>query len=1257
MKIIVLTNSEAAQAHLSAAYRMLNAAQRDQLQLSIIDPGGPESVKSPPGLEQRLGADAAADFMIFDGHGVRKEVVEQIKQLLSQGAAQLVPVGGDVAELRSLFRLGGLTADRLPGPGMQAGPDWPDNLGKDHDRYVKITEYWRGGGVENMFGLLCLAGREYGGCSLLPPPADPAFVQELCLLDPVRGARYSTLADYRKSRGYTGQRPAVALLFLGNGNPQDMAECIGELMNSIEAFADVLPVAFPSVMHISLERLRELLVEEGQPVDLIINLLPFRLGIGPGGGRASSSTDGGRASSSAAGGGASSLSAGGAGDAVDWLDAVGAPMLHPFFLSGTTEEAWRQSVQGVSPSQLMVQVVLPELDGAVETYPIAALRREGEDPGLGVALNRLALLPERAERLVGRVRSWLELKRKTNREKRLALICYNYPPGEANVFGGTFLDTFESVSRLLARLKQEGYNVQEISAEELRSRFVEGGLVNSGQWAGEQAADEMIRYSDPDFAGKLAARSWGAEAKARWGEPPGEIMSEQGSFLLPGIMSRQVFIGLQPSRGIHEHPEKSVHDRSLLPTHQYTAFYQWLREEWKADAIVHIGTHGTLEFQRGKECGMSGDCVPDDLLGELPHLYYYYVGNPSEAMIAKRRSHAVLVGYQAPPFAEAELYGEWAELDYLLQEYRTAEQQDPGRCGDILRKLEETAEALHFAAKTPEELEEELYRMQRSMIPSGLHVLGDGYSPEAAAAYMRFVLRHERGRVRSLRGLLAERNGKQAKELAAQRQTDELRRLDQEAEALIAEYLDTRELPVSCMKEPPEWQEALIRTLEYGYQAYQNSMSNEELEGLLKALDGRYLRASLAGDAMRTPEVLPSGRNLYQFDPRAVPSVTAAERGARTADNSIRQYYDKHGEYPGTTAIVLWGLETSRTQGETIGQILHYLGVRAGRGLGTFRTEYDIIPLSELGRPRLNVVVHITGLFRDMFPNLLEDLNRIFRRISELDEPENMNLFKAHTRKVEAGLLSSGYESERAGDLASARIFGPAEGQYGTGMTKLIETKQWGEETELGQAYADSQQYVYSLEQRGRAEPELYRTHLLAVDVVSQIRSSHEWEVTDSDHYYEYFGGLAKSVEMAKGTSAEIHITDTTGELPLTEYAEQSIARGVRTRLTNPKWIDALLGHDYHGAQQIAQRFANILGLAATTNQVASWVFSALHEAYVADEARSRQLLENNRFAYHHMLETLLESHQRSYWSATEEELAELRNRYLELEGEIEERI
>lgn len=1245
MNILVITNNEASQAHLSAAYRRLDEAQRQQLKLTVVDPGGNETVDAPADLKTKLTANAF-DMIIFDAHGVPKESVELIKKVLQEGTAHIVPVGGDIAEIRSLLRLGQLSANDLShtGTNLEEGLDGQDRR-TDYDRYTKMTEYWRGGGTANMVGLLSLSGREYGGCDLLPAPTEPNFLQEICILEPATGTRFASLNDYRNSRGFSGERQTVALFFNGNGNLQDISECVGEIMNQIEAFADCLPIAFPSVMNISLDRLGQLLTEGGRSVDLIVNLLPFRLGIGPGGGGASA--------------GKKSLNDMGSRDhadgAVTWLEELGAPMLHPFLLSGTTEEEWRQSVRGVNPAQLMVQIVLPELDGAIETYPIAALRPEGEDPELGIALNKLALIPERVEKLVQRVKRWLELRSKSNREKKLALICYNYPPGEANVFGGSFLDTFESVARLLSRLREEGYETEEMTAEELRSRFVAGGLVNSGQWTSlDQTDGQMIRYTDADFAGKLAARAWGKEAVERWGQPPGEIMTEGENFLIPGIVNGRIFIGLQPSRGIHEDPEKSVHDRSLLPTHQYTAFYQWIREQWGADAVVHIGTHGTLEFQRGKEAGMSGDCVPDDFIGDLPHFYYYYVGNPSEAMIAKRRSHAVLVGYQAPPFTEAELYGEWANLDALLHEYREAQQMDPERCGDLLRKLREAGEALHFAAQTPEEMEEELYRMQRSLIPSGLHVLGEGYDHEAAAAYMRFVLRHERGTVRSLRGLLAEREGFIVEELSAGGHTDELHRLDQAAAQLVHEYLSTKALPASVSNEPLEWQEAVRQSLEFGYRAYESSINNQELEGMLKALEGRYLRPKLAGDAIRSPEVMPSGYNLYAFDPRAVPSVTAVERGARIAENSIRQYFEQYGEYPGTTAVVLWGIETSRTQGETIGQILRYMGVRVRGEAGSFRTEYEIIPLSELGRPRLNVVVHMTGLFRDMFPNLLEDLNRIFQRVSELEEPDELNWFKVHTRKTEEQLLAGGYEPERARDLANARIFGPAEGQYGTNMTRLIETKQWSDESELGQAYADSQQYVYSLRERGQAEPELYRIRLMAVDVVSQIRSSHEWEVTDSDHYYEYFGGLSKSVAMVKGSPVEIHISDSTLEQPVTESAEHSIARGVRTRLINPKWIDALLQHPYHGAQQIAKRVEYVLGLAATTGKVEPWVFDQLHETYVADEERSRQMEENNRWAYHGLVETLLESHQRGYWEPDETQLEMLRQKYLDLEGDLE---
>ncbi|MBE1442496.1 cobaltochelatase subunit CobN [Paenibacillus sp. OAS669] len=1223
MNIIVLTSNEMIQAHLSEAYRSLNDDQRSLLKLSVMNLDGRQAFVLDSEKERSF---EEADLLLFDAHGVRKEVVGRLSRFISSLTAHVVPVGSDSSDIRALTRLGSLRADDLHVPALRSrAHSIAEELRQDYLSFVSFNEYWRGGGAANMLGLLCMAGREYGHCDILPEPAEPNVLQELCIVDPATRIAYSSASAYWSSRT-ASSRPVVALFFLGNGNPGLVSDCIGPISSKIEEFADVLPIAFPSVMNISVTRLQELLQDAERRVNLLVNFLPFRLGSGPGGDAN--------------------------GEAKELLTVLGVPMLHPFFLSGMMHEEWEHSARGLNPSQLLVQVMLPELDGSIETYPVAALQRESTDRELGIERTRLALIPERTDKLIGRIRRWLNLQSTSNREKKLALIGYNYPPGEGNVFGGSFLDTFESLSRLLTLLKQNDYDVEEMTAEELHASFVEGGLVNSGVWSGEHAVSSMIRFHDSDFQRKLLSRVWGEGAVARWGEPPGDVMSEEGAFLLPGIINKNVFIGLQPSRGIHEHPEQAVHDRTLLPPHQYTAFYQWIREEWKADALVHIGTHGTLEFQQGKESGMSAHCIPDDFIGELPHLYFYYVGNPSEAMIAKRRSHALLIGYQAPPFMEAELYGEWSDLEALLHEYRAAEQLDPDRCTAILARMLDSAKQLHLNAGEPETIEEELYRMKRSLIPSGLHVLGEGYSSEEASAHMRFVLRHERGSIRSLRGLLADLQGRNTEAGAAGGETELWHELDQQAEAVVQAYIDTRELPESYRGAPAEWRAAMQESLEYGYTSYQASKSNNELQSLLRALEGRYIPAKLAGDALRSPEVLPSGYNLVQFDPRAVPSQTAAERGAATAENSIRRYYDEHGEYPNTTAVVLWGLETSRTQGETIGQILHYLGVRIAGG--TMRTSYDIIPLEQLGRPRLNVVVQITGVFRDMFPNLLEDLNRLFQRISELDEPEEENYFKARTCETAASLSQNGYSAEEMADLASARIFGPAEGAYGTSVTRLIETKHWSGEDELGKAYEDSQHYVYSLTQRGRGEPELLRSHLKAVDIVSQIRSSHEHEVTDSDHYYEYFGGLSKAVEMAKGGKADIHITDTTGEHVITEEAERAIARGIQTRLTNPKWIDALLLHSYHGAQQIARRFENVMGLAATTGSVAPWVFEQLNDVYVKDESRSRQMEQNNKWAYHTMVETLLESHQRGYWKPDEETLDKLRRKYIELEGNLE---
>lgn len=962
--------------------------------------------------------------------------------------------------------------------------------------------------------------------------------------------------------------------------------------------------------------------------DIIINFMSFRLGAGPMGGDADA--------------------------AVEALKEFNVPVMHPFFMSKREIGQWRDSPQGVTPSEFLISIMLPELDGCIETIPVGAMVKKEREQKYNVEISELSLIPERADKIVKRVKKWLALRSKPNKDKKIALICYNYPPGEDNLFGGAFLDTFKSLENLLEILYKEGYSLKRLTAEQLMENFTAGRIANWGKWMDIQTSN-MIKYKKAKYQNFLSGKKWEKDMIKQWGKVPGNVMTEGENFLIPGLIDGNVFIGLQPSRGIHENIEKVYHDKNLLPHHQYIAFYKWIKEEFKADIIVHVGTHGTLEFLKGKECGMSGDCFPDILVFDMPHAYLYYAGNPAEAMIAKRRSHAVMVSYQPPAFMESGLYGELSRLEDMINEYHEAKRSDPDRCLDIMENIKKAAKSAKINIYDLQLLERELYRMKRSLVPRGLHVFGKPYTNKEALDYMKFVLRYDHGKIKSLRRLAAEAKGLDYDILLDKNDTALLSKLDGLASKIVEEFINSdRFSPAHGIND--ELKKDFIDTLRYGKRVYDKAMESHEMEGFLKVLSGEYLPARLAGDMIRNPEVLPSGYNMYQFDPRMVPSRTAADRGAKISENTIEEYKLQFGKYPRSIAIILWGLETSRTQGETVGQILNYLGVRVASRKNVFQPQYEIIPYEELKRPRIDVVVNMCGFFRDMFPNLIDDLNRIFKMVADLEEPEEVNFFKADTKRILQKLLQEGYSRDEAEELSTARLFGPAESKYGTGISKLIETKNWTDENQIGQKYIESLKYVYSKNCRGKSAPELFNIHLQAVDIVSQIRSSHEYEVTDLDHYYEYFGGLSKSVEMVKGKKAVVYITDTTGEMLETETVDKSIDRGVRTRLLNPKWIDGMLEHKYHGVQKISKRFENILGLAATTNKVGNWIFGSLLHTYVSDEDMKKRMKENNRWAYLSMIETLLESSKRGYWKAEENEIKELERAYLEVEGDIEDR-
>lgn len=1233
MKLVVFTASNTVLRDFAQAYARLSEEHKQMISLCLFSV---EKQLDEQQVTSMHTAVQAADLIIHDPHGMSGAGAQQVISACTGLNAHQITVGGQTERFRSLFTLGALHADDLDMPVAQLS----ECAQRDYNALQRIRAYWHATGDDHFNHVITFIMSEYSAyahCWSAPP--QPVVIEGTSLYDVASSQVFTELASYWQHVGRDSAKPTVAVLFRGPTYPMDTHAIIQGMVERFRVHTNVLQIALASISDVNIDRLRELLTEggaDGGSINAIINCIPFRLGAGPMGGNSSA--------------------------VLQLLEQLAVPLAHPFFFTRRTCEEWEASPAGLTSSEFMVQLMLPELDGSIEMLPIASMETGGsmEIGGIGkdsrVSWKSLQLIEDRADRFVARMLRWLTLQRKPRATKKVAIIGYNYPPGEANMFGGSFLDTFASISELLTVLHEQGYTVEPMTAEQLRSKMIGEGLINSAIWLGDSADANMLRFPASYYTGSLnAVRS--TQMIEQWGAAPGQVMASGSDFLIPGFVNGNVFIGVQPARSDQqEQSEQAYHDKAQQPHHQYVAFYQYVKEQFGADALLHVGTHGSMEFTAGKEAGMSRDCLPDELIADLPHLYYYYVGNPSEAMIAKRRSHATLISYQSPPFVEGELYGDYLQLDELLHNYRQAERLSPQQCADIATQIQAQATLLHLDGEDLESIEAEIYRMRRSLIPSGLHVLGDAYTKQGAADHMKFVLRQQRTEAQSLASLLAEARGLNYDELLELGITEQLGQLDTEAQAYIDQFAATGIIPAAPLL-TEAYMEKWQQTWSFGCAAYLASMQNMELAHLVRLLDGKYIPAKLAGDVVRHPDILPSGYNLYQFDPRAVPSDIAVRRGAAMAEHTIELYYREHGVYPATTAVVMWGMETSRTQGETYGQILTYLGVRiAGRNIFN-QPQYEIIPLAELGRPRLNVVVNICGFFRDMFPNLLEELNQLFALVAQLDEADEANYFRKHTKMLYEQLKAEKLSDEDAEDLACARIFGPAEGEYGTSVGKLIASKSWAEEAEFGKSYLNSLKHVYSRKYRGRAILRLFESNLAVVDIVSQVRSNHEYEVTDLDHYYEFLGGLAKSVEISKGTKPAIYVTDTTGEQVMTERISASIERGLRTRMLNPKWIDALMEHQYHGAQKIAERFENMLGLAATTNNVDSWIFSALHDAYVADEERSKQMEANNRWAYHQMLETLAECHQRGYWSATAEELEQLYQRMMELEGQMEERV
>lgn len=1064
------------------------------------------------------------------------------------------------------------------------GKIMPFGVLKDIRNWVLAQQYFSEGDAENLKNLILLLLKEYGGVKKIgkvPPPQ--VFNYGLYL--PGKGL-FDDIEKYKRMILYEHEKPTVGVLLYGGMHFDECKVMADEIYEHLKN--DVNLIFVVSKVEHNIEAINKYLNDID--IDLFLNLQYFRIHGGPYGGEPEPT--------------------------YKFLQKADVPLIIGLRSYSTEIEKWKESKQGLDPLEVLIGVTLPELDGAIEPIFISGLE-SFDDPVMG-KVKQAKVLEDRAEKLCERIKKWIALRKIPNSEKRIAIITYNYPPGEDNLASAGYLDVFASLKIFLEKLKEKGYKV-EIPNMSLKELFLSLGIVNSPNYIQKSGlrvpADKYTSWF------KSLLESVQKSVIEHWGEPPGNIMVDGNTILIPGIILGNVFLGIQPSRGVHEDPDKAYHDKDLPPHHQYLAYYLFLEKEFRADAVIHFGMHGTLEFTKGKEVALSSECFPDILIGNMPHIYYYWIGNTSESTIAKRRSYAICISHASPPMKPSGLYEKYIVLEDLLNQY------DENKDEKTLEAIMDVAAELHLPLDTAE-LRKELYKMKRRLIPYGLHIMDRKLTEDEMIDYLLGVLRIDR-EFPSILKLLAKQKGLDWEKIKEAKLADEI---ESHAREVIGEILHNK-----SQEWLPERYDEFVRNIA------KNIYESLESEALLRALEGRYIFPARGGDPIRDPEVYPSGRAMYAFDPRLIPTIAAETRGKKSADLLIESYLRAHGEYPESVGIVLWGFETMKTGGDTIAIILSLLGVRIKHKKSPWFKELEIIPLEELNRPRIDVVITICGIFRDTLGTHIDLLNRAIEMVAKLDEPPEKNYVRKHYLQLKGELK----------DFALARIFGPSPTEYATSMRTLVESGAWKDEKDLVKSYDDSMSYTYF---RGRIEKneQAFSNLLKSIDIVTQEKDNTEYEVTDLDHYYEFLGGLSRTVQEKRGEKAEILVIDSTEEDIVVEDLKVVIERATRTRTLNPHWIEGMLKHDFHGAKKIKDRVEYLLAFAATTGKVDNWIFDEVADRLIFNEEMRKKLQQNNPYAAMKIGELLLESERRGYWKVEKEKLKQLQSIILNMEGDIE---
>ena len=980
-----------------------------------------------------------------------------------------------------------------------------------------------------------------------------------------------------------------------------------------------------------------------------------------------------------AAGGLVPATAGAGGSDESWdigaLASLDVPILQGLCLTSSRAQ-WAGSDEGLTPLDAATQVAIPEFDGRLITVPFS-FKEVGRDGLISYVPD-----PERTSRVAGLAVKHARLRHIPATQKRIVIMLSAYPTKHARIGNAVGLDTPASVIALLKAMADAGYD---IGGDELPGVAAKNGdaLIHAIIAAGgqdenwlteEQLAGNPVRISASDY------RAWFATLDAElqtavtqhWGPPPGELFVDrsqdpEGEIVLAALRAGNVVVMVQPPRGFGANPVAIYHDPDLAPSHHYLAAYRWLRDQFAAHAVVHVGKHGNLEWLPGKTSGMSARCGSDAAIGDIPLIYPFLINDPGEGTQAKRRAHATLIGHLVPPMARAESYGDIARLEQLMDEHAQIAALDPAKLPAIRAQIWTLIQAakldhdLGLDAR-PHDTEFDgfllhvdgwLCEIKDAQIRDGLHVLGAAPAGKARVDLVLAILRARQmwgGQAQALPGLrealgLRERDGDRTDTDAVEAQARALVEAMEEAAwdpSAIPEIVATLETATQKVKE--------VLTFAATEVVPRLAQTTNEITSTLHALDGGFVPAGPSGSPLRgLVNVLPTGRNFYSVDPRAVPSQLAWETGQAMADSLLERYLADTGTYPDSVGLSVWGTASMRTSGDDVAEVLALLGVRpvwdeASRRLATI----EPIPLGELGRPRIDVTIRISGFFRDAFPHVVTALDDAVRLVAALDEPDDMNYVRAHTR--------ADIETHKDERRATTRIFGSRPGAYGAGLLPVIDARNWRDDADLAEVYAVWGGFAYGRGLDGREARDDMERAYRRIAVAAHNTDTLEHDIADSDDYFQYHGGMIATVRALTGRAPRAYIGDSTRpDTVRTRSLAEETSRVFRARVVNPRWVEAMKRHGYKGAFELAATVDYLFGYDATAGVVEDWMYEKLAETYVRDEQMREFFHQSNPWALHGIAERLLEAADRKLWNAPDPDtLAALRQAYLETEGDLE---